>query len=196
MRKSPAFTLLELLVVITIIGILSSVLILNFVGIRQRQELSLMADQSVAMLQQARSEVKAGKVQRTVDEDENEIVNFVCRGAFFEVGEAPLLATGIFDGTESKCLYTDFNTEFYGLSTGGAFIDEIIIGDTEQNSVWVFYAPPEGELRLFAGDHEELLSGDAMVHFSHSAGTELDLSISISALTNLVTLNFGTDVEE
>ncbi len=193
---SPAFTLIELLVVITIIGILSSVLILNFVGIRQRQEVSLMADQSVAMLQQARSEIKAGKVLREEADDGTETVSFVCQGAFFEVGEVPLLATGIFDGEEEKCLYQDFGTEFYGLSTGGAYIDEITVGDVDQKSIWVFYAPPEAELRVFAGDHEELLSGDSVVHFNHSTETDLDLSISISSLTNLVTLNFGTNEEE
>ena len=61
---SPAFTLLELLLVITIIGILSATLVLDFVGVKERQELSLIADQSVAMMQQARGEVNGGKVRR------------------------------------------------------------------------------------------------------------------------------------
>ena len=67
MKKHPAFTLLELLLVITIIGVLVSILILDFVGVKQRQQLSLMADQSVAMLQQARADVQAGKVRSETD---------------------------------------------------------------------------------------------------------------------------------
>lgn len=193
---SPAFTLLELLIVITIIGILSSAVLLNFVGVKERQEVSLMADQAVAMLQQSRAEVSSGKVLRSEADDGTEVVDFVCQGAFFEVGEAPLLAKGVFDSAESKCLYEDFETEFYGLSTGGALVDEITVGDISQESIWIFYAPPDGQVQFFAGDREELLSGDAVVHFNHSNETDLDLSIEVSSLTHLVTLILGTDDED
>lgn len=186
----PAFTLLELLIVITIIGVLTSILILDFVGVKQRQELSLMADQAVAMLQQARGEVGAGKVKRETETDGTETVTFLCEGAFFEDGEAPLFAVADYDEENAVC--SNFTAEHYGLSTGGAFATAITVGDVEYDSVWVFYSPPQGDV-VFFSESEEVLSGSASVHFDHSTAATLDLSIDISSVTNLVTLSLGDD---
>ncbi|MFA4815038.1 MAG: prepilin-type N-terminal cleavage/methylation domain-containing protein [Candidatus Gracilibacteria bacterium] len=184
--KKSAFTLLELLIVITIIGVLTSVLVLDFVGVKQRQELSLMADQSVAMLQQARGEVGAGKIRGGI---------FLCEGAFFEKGEAPLFAIADYDVASESC--SNFETEFYGLSTGGAFVSTITVGDIETESVWALYSPPEGKVIFFSDETgaTEVLSGDGIVHFGHGTAVDLDLSIEISSITNLVTLSLGTNEE-
>lgn len=193
--KKPAFTLLELLIVITIIGVLTSILILDFVGVKQRQELSLMADQAVAMLQQARGEVGAGKVKReteTTGTETIETVTFLCEGAFFEEGKAPLFAVADYDEENAVC--SNFTKEHYGLSTGGAFATNITVGDMEYDSVWVFYSPPEGDV-VFFSENEEVLSGSASIHFDHSTAVDLDLSIDISSVTNLVTLSLGDDEE-
>lgn len=194
--KKPAFTLLELLIVITIIGVLTSILILDFVGVKQRQELSLMADQTVAMLQQARGEVGAGKVKReteTTGTETVETVTFLCEGAFFEDGEAPLFAVADYDEENAVC--SNFTAEHYGLSTGGAFATAITVSEMEYDALWVFYSPPEGDV-VFFSENEEVLSGSASVHFDHSTTVDLDLSIDISSVTNLVTLSLGDDEEE
>lgn len=195
--KKSAFTLLELLIVITIIGVLTSILILDFVGVKQRQELSLMADQTVAMLQQARGEVGAGKVKReteTTGTETTETVTFLCEGAFFEEGEAPLFAVADYDEENAVC--SNFTAEHYGLSTGGAFTTDITVGDIEgYDAVWVFYSPPEGDV-VFFSESEEVLSGSASIHFDHSTPVDLDLSVEISSVTNLVTLSLGNDEEE
>ena len=181
--RAGAFTLLELLIVITIIGVLTSILILDFVGVKQRQELSLMADQTVAMLQQARGEVSAGKVKDDT---------FLCEGAFFEDGEAPLFAVADYDEENAVC--ANFMTEHYGLSTGGAFATNITVAEMEYDAVWVFYSPPEGDV-VFFSENEEVLSGSASVHFGHTMPVDLDLSITISSVTNLVTLSLGDNEE-
>lgn len=192
--KKPAFTLLELLIVITIIGVLTSILILDFVGVKQRQELSLMADQAVAMLQQARGEVSAGKVKTVTETDGTETVTFLCEGAFFEDGGAPLFAVADYDEENAVC--SNFTKEHYGLSTGGAFATDLTVGDIEgYDALWVFYSPPEGDV-VFFSESEEVLSGSASVHFDHSTAVDLDLSIDISSVTNLVTLSLGDDEEE
>lgn len=192
--RAGAFTLLELLIVITIIGVLTSILILDFVGVKQRQELSLMVDQTVAMLQQARGEVGAGKVKReteTSGTETVETVTFLCEGAFFEEGEAPLWAVADYDEENAVC--SNFTAEHYGLSTGGAFATDITVGTIEgYDALWVFYSPPEGDV-VFFSESEEVLSGDSVVHFDHSTTVDLDLSVEISSVTNLVTLSLGDD---
>ena len=187
----PAFTLLELLIVITIIGVLTSILVLNFVGVRQRQELTLMVDQAVAMLQQTRAEVSSGKVRITTDADGNEVATFLCEGAYFEVESAPLLVYGEYDSETDTC--TAFETELYGLSTGGARVDEITVDGASMTNLYVLYLPPEGNVTFYSDGTS--MAGDATIHFDHAAELDLDLSVTVSSQTNLVTLSLGNEEE-
>lgn len=193
--KKPAFTLLELLIVITIIGVLTSFLVLNFVGVKQRQELSLMADQAVASLQQARSEVSSGKVRTELASDGTESVYYLCEGAFFEVGRAPLFARADYDETAQNCDAASFVAEHYGLSTGDAHVDEISLDGLNVDGAWIFYSPPDGDLVFFNEEGTLQAGGDAFVHFNHAAAQDLDLSITASSATQLVTLSLGSDEE-
>ena len=188
--KKEAFTLLELLLVITIIGILSATLALNFRGVKEGQELALVADQAVAMMQQARGEVNGGKVRRETAEDGSETVTFLCEGAFFEEGEAPLFLRGDYSG--GVC--GNFETENYGMPSGGAFASAVSVGDVPLSKLWALYSPPEGDI-VFYDENGNQLSGDGVVHFNHQNAQEVDLSVSISSVTNLVTLSLGTDEE-
>lgn len=193
--KKAAFTLLELLIVITIIGVLTSVLVLNFVGVKQRQELSLMADQAVAMLQQARAEVSSGKVRKYEESDGSEIVSYLCEGAFFELDSAPIFALADYNKETGACSAESFEMEHYGLSTGGAHVDEINVGGLSAENVWAFYTPPNGEV-LFYDEMGLVQTGDLFVHFNHASAEDLDISITVSAATNLVTLSLANDDEE
>lgn len=193
--KKPAFTLLELLIVITIIGVLTAVLVLNFVGVKQRQELSLMADQAVAMLQQARAEVSSGKIRTEEASDGSETVYYLCEGAFFEIDSAPLFARADYDETTETCDPRSFETEHYGLSTGDAHVDEIAVDGFGLNGVWIFYTPPDGDIVFYNESGTLQTGGDAFVHFNHAAAEDLDLSITVSSATQLVTLSLGSDEE-
>ena len=151
----------------------------------------LVADQAVAMMQQARGEVNGGKVRRETAEDGSETVTFLCEGAFFEEGEAPLFAVATYDEDNAVC--SNFTAEHYGLSTGGAFATDIMVGDIEgYEAVWVFYSPPEGDV-VFFSESEEVLSGDSVIHFDHSTAVDFYLSVEISSVTNLVTLSLGDE---
>ena len=190
----PAFTLLELLLVITIIGVLVSVLVVDFVGVKQRQELSLMADQSVAMLQQARGDVQAGKV-RTVWDEAGEVEEkiYLCEGAFFETDSgAPTWVVTDYDRDSGSCDVENPRPEHYGISTGEAFVDAIDIGGTSSFNLYVLYAPPSGEL-IFYEPNAGFLSGDASIHFSHTTEPDMDISLEISALTGLISLSTGDE---
>jgi prepilin-type N-terminal cleavage/methylation domain-containing protein len=188
LQPKPAFTLIELLVVITIIGVLTGVLILDFSGIKQRQELSFMADQSLAMLQQARAEVQAGKLRR-----EDGI--FLCEGVFFKQGQAPESAVADYNGEAGVCEGDSFELLPYGLSTGTAFIEEITVGAAGQDELWAFYSPPEGEVFLFSSDGE-FLEGDATLVFAAATEIPLQVFLQISTQTDLASLSLGNEENE
>ncbi len=190
MMAAPGFTLLELLLVITIIGVLSATLVLDFAGVKQRQELALIADQSVAMMQQARGEVGGGKVRRETAEDGTVETIFLCEGAYFEKGKAPLFVRGDYVGGACE----NFETESYGMPSGGAFASAIAVAELPVSKLWVLYSPPDGEL-VFYTENGEATTGDAVVHFEHKNELDMDLSVIISPVTNLATLSLGTDEE-
>lgn len=188
--KQPAFTLLELLLVITIISILSVSLVVDFAGVKQRQELALIADQSVAMMQQARGEVGGGKVRRETADDGTVETTFLCEGAYFEEGEAPLFVRG--DYVEGVC--ENFETESYGMPSGGAFAAAITVNEMPVSELWALYSPPDGDM-VFYTENGQATDGDAVVHFEHNNAVDMDLSVIISPVTNLATLSLGTDEE-
>lgn len=193
LHSFPAFTLLELLVVITIIGVLTSILILDFVGVRERQQVSLLADQSVAVLQQTRGDVQGGKVRTETASDGSEEKIFLCEGAFFEEENGVLLATADYDAATGACDWTTLETEFYGLSTGDAFVESVSVNSATVNSLYVMYTPPEGTLVLYTDGGET--SGDVLLTFNHSSEVELDISVSVSSMTGLVSLSLDDDEE-
>lgn len=186
----PAFTLLELLLVITIIGILSATLVIDFAGVKERQELSLIADQSVAMMQQARGEVNGGKVRRETMEDGTEVTTFLCEGAYFEEGIGPEFARG--DYVDDVC--SGFEAEVYGMPVGRAFVSSITVDEAPVEKLWALYSPPEGDV-VFYDESGNQITGEVTVHFDHSNDVDLDLSITISSVTNLTTLSLGADEE-
>ncbi|QQR55397.1 prepilin-type N-terminal cleavage/methylation domain-containing protein [Candidatus Peregrinibacteria bacterium] len=143
-QKRPAFTLLEVLIVMLIIGILTSVLILNFQGVRERQELSLLADKSLALLQQAKAEVSRGKVML----DETGEAQYLCEGGLFEVGEVPRWVEAPSEAA-GTCDFTQLSTEDYALSSGNAFVGSIEVGETSLDEILVFFVPPSGELQFY-----------------------------------------------
>ena len=195
MKKHAAFTLIELILVITIIGILTSILVLNFNDIRHRQQLSLMADQALAMMQQARGDVRGGKVRTEVSTDgltEEKI--FLCEGAYFEIGNPPQFALADYDPATGLCDFDTFATELYGLATGDAAIATISVGDSPADPVWAFFSPPEGALVFYSADGVPY-TGSGEIHFAHSSVPDLDISLQLSALTGLVSLSIGTNEE-
>ncbi len=176
-----AFTLIEMLIVITIIGILTVMVSLDFNSSRQRQSLGLLAEQSLAILQQGQAEVNSGAFEEEF---------LLCKGAFFEVGEVPLLAKGIFDGEE--CI--DLVTESYGFSPADANVVEIDIGSFKAREAWALFIPPDGRVAFYDGLGENIV-GNGIIEFQHSSQEDLSVSLAISHLTNQVSL-IRTDNEE
>ncbi len=187
--RSKAFTLLEVLVVITIIGVLTSLLVLNFQGVRAKQELALLADQSQAMLQQMQSEVRGGKVFFEADEEASSAV-YLCQGAFFEAGSRPLLATASYDADEALCDMSTLQTEPYGISTGAASVATLTVDgvDYADQGIYVLFSPPEAALIFYDGLNS--FEGEGEMTFQSSLGEISEsLVLTLSSQVDLVYLS-------
>lgn len=147
--KKKAFTLIEILVVITIIAIMTGFFILTFAGANERQEIQLFTDEAQAALQTARTDVSAGKKEESV----------ICSGLYFEKGELPKKAT--FPYMDDAC---DWRAEVLGkfaTEPNDMAVSSIKVANSEESSIYVLFVPPAGEMKIFSGGSE--LSGAALL---------------------------------
>jgi len=167
--------MIELVIVITVIGILASAIFLDFRHAKQRQEVALMADQTLAMMQQTQAEVRSGKV-----DEEGE---FICEGAFFEVGKTPNLAKGLFN---RNCL--DWQKLPYGFTTAGAYVKNIDVGGVDAPKIWAFFIPPDGRI-TFYDDGGSRFIGETTIIFGHRQDEKAEVELKISHLTGQAALH-------
>jgi prepilin-type N-terminal cleavage/methylation domain-containing protein len=181
MKKSSAFTLIELLIVICIIGILAAAIILNFSGARERQQLSILADKSVAMLQVAQQDVRSGKYDSVAGQ-------YFCEGAHFVEEEEPLFVTMPYDTTTGACDFGAVTEEDYGLATAPAVVETITVGSGDVEELYALYLPPDADF-VFYDASETAQSGDGLITFTSGGGTEpYSISLNLSALTGIAAL--------
>jgi len=191
-----AFTLIELLVVITIAGILVSILILNFNGVREKQQLSFLAEKSLAIMTQAQADVRAGKVLEGAAADAGA---YLCEGAFFEVGAVPVFVSGPADDTDDGgggaggCKTDEFTEEIYGISSGNAVVGGITVGGVSQDAVYSVFSH-DGSLKFYTAEGQEL-TGNSVVTFENG-GEEFEMALNLNYMTGTVTLDSNSDNEE
>lgn len=159
---------------ITIIGLLSSIVVLDFRGARQRQQLALLSDQSLALLQQSQAEVRSGKVEDDV---------FVCKGSYLQVGQVPLLAQAPF--VEGDCDFSVMQLEAYGFSNENAVVAELSVGAVELEELYVLFTPPEGQVRFYDAQQQAYV-GSAVLGFEHTANEDLHTDLNVSYLSGQV----------
>lgn len=192
--KRRAFTLLEVLVVITIIGVLTSLLVLNFQGVKERQELALLADKSLALLQQAKAEVRSGRVVTAADG----AVSYLCEGAYFKPGGQVEFAAAPFVAKAAACDFDALELEDYALTTGAAAVDSVLIDGIEEKAVLVLFVPPEAELQLFDNKGNELGTEAEVIFGNSDFSSTVEFAIGFSELTDfaqLLVTNLETDEE-
>lgn len=159
-QKKSAFTLIELIIVITIIGVLAGFLVIDFNGAKRQQELSTLADQALALLQQTQAEVGAGKI--------NEDGNLLCEGAVFEAGESFQMVVAEY--LEGECDLMNAELSDYGMGAGGARVEEL-----PEDEFWVLFLPPDGDLNL---------ENDAELTFMHPGNEDRVIYLRIDSTTN------------
>jgi type II secretory pathway pseudopilin PulG len=175
--KHDAFTLLELLVVITIIMVLVGFLIVDFNAARRFQELDISAQQTLAMMEQSRASVDSGRVQDDF---------YLCMGGYFEQGEQPSFAQTTFDAETETCDLDTLEESTYGLIQGSVAIENIDM-DREHGQIFALFVPPEANL-VFYNSSGQTYVGDGTMTLVHTRDDELSHSLNFSATTNQVTL--------
>lgn len=184
--KKAAFTLLEVIVVITVIMILVGVMIIDFNGARRQQELDMGVQQVLAMMDQSRAQVDSGKV---LDDGET----YLCRGAYFEVGSMPLLAETLYDPVLENCDLDTAVTQNYGLQQGSLTVNSIQL-DQEHKAIWALFVPPEADL-IFFEDSGSSFVGDGTMDLGHLVDEELSRQLNFSSVNSRVTLSSNSDDE-
>lgn len=177
--KKPAFTLLELLVVITIMMLAIGFLFIDFNQARRNQELNLTVQQTLAMMDQSRAEVDSGKVNLETEA-------YLCLGAHFESGGVPEYVQMEFNSDLENCDFDTAEHSTYGIVQGAALVDKIDL-DQGHNQVWAMFMPPEADL-VFYDKSGSNFSGDGSITYIHTNDEDLSHELFFSSTTNRVTL--------
>lgn len=159
--RQKAFTLVEVIVVITMITLISGVFLVDFRGARHRQQVLIAAEQTVAMMQQSHAEVQAGATSDG---------SWVCRGGYFELGQNPVMAEAPLSG--SACDWDSLSTTTYGMQA-----------DAQVNSAtaaYVMFLPPDGDLILYDGAATSVQDADIVLG---SEQVDSEFTIHVSSLT-------------
>ncbi len=161
--RYKAFTLVEIIIVITIIGVLTSIGLVSYGGLIEKQRLIMFGKDLLASAQRARAEVASGKM-----EDDK----LLCAGLYFEEGGAPKKILTGFDAENNRCdstteIFTDMDQKAPNL-----MIDNIEVGGVAAGPIRILFVPPDGHYEVYADD-EEMLAGIPVVGFSqYSFGIE------------------------
>lgn len=174
--KAPAFTIIELLIVISIIGILAGVASLDFQNARQAQAMNLAQKQITALFQQGRAEVAAGRF------DEGGVQ---CLGAYLEEDGIIERAVANFNAEIGLC--EGLSRQIFGRPNPEVIASELTVGTVPVDALWAFYVPPNGDLKFYSTlIEDEELSGSLVIVLKHKRNEELEKTLEISPLTQTI----------
>lgn len=149
--KKKAFTLIEIIIVVTIIAILTSMAVLAYRGSIERQELMVFKKNLIASAQQARTQVAAGIQNDGI---------LQCLGISFAEEEVPQKIE--MDFSDGAC---DFTTANYAkLEDTNLKISPV---NMTISPLFLLFVPPSGEMNFY-DENANFLSEDLSLEFLHS----------------------------
>lgn len=170
--KSKAFTLIEIIIVITIIAVLTAVAILSYRGAYERQQVSVFSKDLLATAQHAKAEVKAGK---------KDDLGLFCEGIYFEVDAVPQKVSMKYADPENdgvwECDLSDPYKSDLDQSSQNILVESIEVGSSYPE-VTLLFVPPSGEMKVYGPDE---LSGDLVVTFHRENYDDLDFDFGVES---------------
>lgn len=136
--KRHAFTLIELLIVITVIGILAMMAIGAYGMIRVNMAIDLQADKLVAKMQTLRAQAKTQPL---------------CFGITFN-GTAPVVVSAPYKRADRSCDETEITNTFFEWPSD-IVIEEMRLDAASEDNVTAWFVPPDG--KLFIGNYTSVL---------------------------------------
>ncbi len=195
MRKRPAFTLIEILVVIMIVAMLAVLAIASYGSTRERAKMDIAADTLVSLLNQQRSLSRSGRSD-----------NSTCYGVYFnkngrsqvELLQAPYVSVNV-EINSTKSNFCDMRQDKLVRQPFDQFednkISEISKFGVATDSLAILYRPPEGRILLGNLDNPDnpgsISNPEVTVTFKSANGKEqrsltLDVSSGLAELVNIV----------
>lgn len=167
MKLRPAYTLLELLVVITLFGLLLGWTMVDYRKAGAKQAERLQGEALQALVQQMHAEVRAGHVREDA---------FLCQGLYFKPGLPVMQATGVYVAGDDVCEQKE--SALYG--NGKALpLKDVSVGGTSVQEAWAFFMPPNGEFRVF-GASGGFLPGEVLFHLEpEQEGSVMEFSLPL-----------------
>ena len=171
--KTKAFTLIEIIIVITIIGIITAVAVLSYRGAYERQQVSVFSKDLLATAQHAKAEVKAGKK----DAD-----GLLCEGIYFEVDAVPQKVSMKYVDPENDGVW---GCEFPGTTENLDQSSKNILPVDLSNAVTLLFVPPSGSALIY-DESNSLLSGTLLVEFERVNYSDLNFDFGVELDTDRI----------
>lgn len=174
--QKKAFTLIEVILVVTIIGIITAAAVLSYQGAARRHKMWVYEKQLNSVAEQAKAEVRAGKIG-TEDDGSGTVSEFLyCLGIHFQTGEEPTKIVAVYDSTAGTCGSPTY--EEFDLSDEDIYVHdmEIVYSNSTAtiSTVDLLYVPP-GDMNLWTSldSNGQLLYGDLSVRLEDVNDSDL-----------------------
>lgn len=188
---------MEILVVITIVGLLSTIAIGGYTRYRKASLLQIAGDNLISTLYKARDEVKLGKISDTGGFGETGGGSVICRGLSFSGGEisvvkVPFVSKKYFNGDEWVARGCEANSAKKNSEPLGLDNDVDVLSVEPAGDYSILFVPPMGEVSVVvSADSDGGLKpmNDEFVTVTLGYGSDADYQRIIQINTKTATAN-------